>query len=72
MRAVEWSGQVGSRRDTQLLALVWVIWPKRRQIDVWRTGDSQPSSTLGIGDMLDGLDVLPGFSCSVAELFPSL
>jgi Uma2 family endonuclease len=48
--------------------LVWIVWPKRRQIDVWRSADTKPSQTLDGGDTLDG-DVLPGFTCPVAELF---
>jgi Uma2 family endonuclease len=50
-------------------ALVWIVWPKRRQVDVWRPGDTQPSATLGDGDMLDGENVVPGFSYPVASLF---
>nr|MDQ2831864.1 Uma2 family endonuclease [Chloroflexota bacterium] len=49
-------------------ALVWVVWPKRQQVDVWRRGDNKPL-TLGIGDTLDGETVVPGFSYPVAALF---
>ena len=49
--------------------LVWIIWPRRQQVDVWRQDDMQPSATLGITDMLDGLDVVPGFTYLVAALF---
>jgi Uma2 family endonuclease len=49
--------------------LVWIVWPKRRQIDVWRPGDTKPSQTLGVGVTLDGGHVLPGFTCPVAEIF---
>lgn len=49
--------------------LVWLIWPKQRQVDVWRPGTDAPVATLGIGDALDGLDVLPGFTYPVADLF---
>ena len=49
--------------------LVWVIWPKRQEVDVWRPGDRQPSATLTIADTLDGLDVVPGFTLPVAEIF---
>jgi len=49
--------------------LVWIVWPKRRQIDVWRPGDTKPSQTLGVGDTLAGGDVPAGFTCPVAELF---
>lgn len=49
-------------------ALVWVVWPKRQQVDVWRPGADKPS-TLGVGDMLDGEGVIPGFTYPVADLF---
>jgi Uma2 family endonuclease len=49
--------------------LVWVVWPRRRQVDVWRTGSDKPAATLAAGDVLDGLDVLPGFTYPVARLF---
>ncbi len=49
--------------------LVWIVWPDIEQIDVWRPGSDAPVATLTIADQLDGLDVLPGFSHSVADLF---
>jgi Uma2 family endonuclease len=49
--------------------LVWVIWPGARQVDVWRMGADEPPATLNAGDLLDGMDVLPGFSFAVADLF---
>ena len=49
--------------------LVWVIWPRWQQVDVWRPGDTQPSATLSVEDHLDGLDVVPGFTYPVAKLF---
>ena len=49
--------------------LVWIIWPRRRQIDVWQPGDTQPGQTLGIDDTLDGGAVLPDFTCSIRDLF---
>jgi Uma2 family endonuclease len=47
---------------------VWVVWPTRRQIDVWTPGQEVPM-TLTIGDTLDGADVLPGFTYALADLF---
>ena len=47
--------------------MVWVLHPGSRVIDVYAEG--QPVRTLGDGDSLDGLDVLPGFSCAVSEIF---
>ena len=52
--------------------LVWIIWPKRQQVDVWRpdtAGAPQLAATLKQGEALDGLDVLPGFAYPLAELF---
>ena len=49
--------------------LVWVVWPRYRQIDVWHPGDIAPSATLSDGDVLHGEDVVPGFSYPVARLF---
>jgi Uma2 family endonuclease len=50
--------------------LVWVVWPQAHHIDVWRpeTRD-RPTATLNIGDMLDGDDVVPGFTYPVARVF---
>lgn len=51
--------------------IVWIIWPRRAEIDVWRHsgGDAQPAATLHAGDTLDGEDVVPGFSYPVADIF---
>jgi hypothetical protein len=38
-------------------------------VDVWRQGTDGPIATLGMGDALDGLDVLPGLTYPVADLF---
>ncbi len=47
--------------------LVWVVQPETRSIDVYRPGEAV--STLGDEDSLDGLDVLPGFTCEVSAVF---
>lgn len=49
--------------------LVWIAWPRYRQVDVWRAGSNQPAVTLNVGDRLEGEDVLPGFTYAVADLF---
>ncbi|MCA1598313.1 MAG: Uma2 family endonuclease, partial [Chloroflexi bacterium] len=49
--------------------LVWVIWPRYQRVDVWRPGDEAPTP-LGVDDALDGEDVVPGFTYSIARLFP--
>ncbi len=49
--------------------LVWIIWPSRQEVDVWRAAaPDAPVATLGLVDSLDGLDVLPGFTCPIADL----
>jgi Uma2 family endonuclease len=47
--------------------LVWLLDPETRTISIFRP-DAAPR-TLYENDTLDGGDVLPGFSVSVAELF---
>ena len=47
--------------------LVWMVFPNTRTVDVYGEGGS--ATTLGEGDTLDGGDVLPGFSCTVREIF---
>jgi len=49
-------------------SLVWVVWPGRRRVDVWRPGDAAPT-TLDGDDTLDGEAVIPGFKIAVADLF---
>jgi Uma2 family endonuclease len=49
--------------------LVWVVWPGRRQVDVWRPGADVPVETLDLMGSLDSLDVLPGFTYPLARLF---
>ncbi|HUY75649.1 MAG TPA: Uma2 family endonuclease [Ktedonobacterales bacterium] len=49
--------------------LIWVVWPKSQQVDVWRAGADDPVQTLTLADSLDGLDVLPGFTYPLARLF---
>lgn len=47
--------------------LVWVLDPDDRAIDVFRPDGW--ITRLTENDTLDGADVLPGFSCTVSELF---
>ena len=47
--------------------LVWVIYPASRTVHIIRS--LQDREVLGVDDTLDGGDALPGFSCSVAEIF---
>jgi len=47
--------------------LIWVADPEDRSVTVYRPG--QMMVVLGENEILTGEDVLPGFSCRVAELF---
>ena len=48
--------------------LVWIIYPRWQQVDLWHPGDMAPT-TLKVGDTLDGETVVPGFTFPVARLF---
>jgi Uma2 family endonuclease len=48
--------------------LVWVVWPRYKKVDVWHPGDAA-SVAMGVGDILDGEDVVPGFRYPIARLF---
>jgi Uma2 family endonuclease len=47
--------------------MVVVVDPRRKTVDVHRPG--QPTRTLGMNDVLDGEDVVPGWSLAVRDLF---
>ena len=47
--------------------LAWVVHPDTRTVDVHRA--DHDVATLGEDDFLDGMDVLPGFSCTVKDVF---
>lgn len=47
--------------------LVWVVFPKRRAVAVYRPG--APSKLLSESDALDGGEVVPGFSFALSKLF---
>lgn len=51
--------------------LVWMIDPARRQADVYTSPDV-PAATLDETQVLDGGDVLPGFTLPLTELFALL
>jgi Uma2 family endonuclease len=50
--------------------LVWVIHPDEQSILVYR--QPQPEKLLKLADILDGEEVIPGFTLPVAELFAEL
>ncbi len=45
--------------------LVWVVLPEHRCVDVYRHG--REVVTVTDADSLDGLDVIPGFSCALED-----
>ena len=47
--------------------LVWVVQPDTRTVDVYRPG--RAVVTFDEHDKLDGVDMLPGFTCVVSEVF---
>ena len=49
------------------VGLVWVVNPDTRTVDVHRRG--LPITVLTDQDLLDGLDILPGFTCAVSDIF---
>ena len=49
--------------------LVWVVHPEDRSMDLHRAGAA--AAMVGEDRELDGLDVLPGFRCSVGTIFGS-
>jgi len=49
--------------------LIWVVYPGSRSVYVYGAGKSV--ARLGVGDTLTADDVLPGFSCPVADIFPA-
>lgn len=52
------------------VGLVWLVYPKPREIVVYTS--LSPGTTLRGEEILDGGNVLPGFSISVAEIFAEL
>jgi len=62
-------GEKARRWMDRGVRLAWVVWPRRREIDVWRPGNAT-APTLTAADALDGDDVVPGFSTPVAQVCP--
>lgn len=63
-------GQVARKLAVYLRAgvqIVWLVRPLLRVVEVHRPG--QDATVLGVGDALDGYEVLPGFTLPVADIF---
>ncbi|MEM1062804.1 MAG: Uma2 family endonuclease [Planctomycetota bacterium] len=67
-RAGEIEQKIADYREAGVL-LVWVIYPGRRVIHVFRNGSESPN-VLTETDTLTGGDVPPGFAVPVADIFP--
>ncbi len=50
------------------VALVWTVWPERREV-VAHTPDDEPR-TYRLGDTVEFPEVMPGFSCLIDDIFP--
>ncbi|HLY24954.1 MAG TPA: Uma2 family endonuclease [Aggregatilineales bacterium] len=50
--------------------LVWVVYPGERSVDVFRPG--RRSESYEEGDILEGEDVLPGWTLAVKDIFKKL
>jgi Uma2 family endonuclease len=48
--------------------LIWIVWPVLHAVRIVRRDDS--TTLLREGDELSGEDVIPGFACPVAAIFP--
>ena len=65
------AGKVAKKVEDWLAAgvrLLWLFRPRDRTVTVYAPG--RLSHVLGIGDMLDGVDVLPDFRVPIVDLFP--
>lgn len=49
--------------------LVWYVDPDRKEVDVYPKGNPRRKKTVGLDGVLDGGDVLPGFTLPVADIF---
>jgi len=49
--------------------LIWVVRPETQTVIVYRLNSKV--EVLGIDDMLSGEDIIPGFTCPVADIFTS-
>ncbi len=47
---------------------VWVVDPEKKRVEVYTPG--KPADRVGLDDVLDGGDVLPGFRLAVKDIFP--
>jgi len=65
----ETASEISDKRQIYLRAgiLYWEIYYPKRRVDVYAPG--QPPKSYFMGDVLNGGDVLPGFTLAVSDLF---
>lgn len=51
------------------VSLIWYVYPERKEVEVYKHG--QPKQVVGVDGILDGGDVLPGFTLPVRDIFPA-
>lgn len=66
-RTSEVLGKVGRWLEVGV-RVVWLVWPQRRQVQVWH--EPTQAVTLGVDDTLTEPDLLPGFELPLRRLFP--
>lgn len=49
--------------------VVWIVRPERKEVEVYVPGEAK--RTLGVDDVLDGGEILPGFQLPVKDIFPA-
>jgi Uma2 family endonuclease len=49
--------------------LVWYVDPDRKEVDVYPKGNPKRKKTVGVDGVIDGGDILPGFTLPVAKIF---
>ena len=49
--------------------LVWVVYPQTKEVEIYTPG--QRARIVGIGEILDGGETLPGFALPVKDIFPA-
>jgi Uma2 family endonuclease len=52
--------------------LVWLVFPESKTVEVYTADEDADVVTLGVGDVVDGGAVLPGFTLPVSEIFKGL
>ena len=50
------------------IPLVWVVYPKSRQVAIFRSAD-EPPEVLNEDAVIENVPELPGFRCPVADFF---